>query len=218
VAAWIADCVVGFVTCGIVPRTGGAEGAEQPLALVVGDVAEVPDDGAHERVVLANEGGVGERGDDLQGAGPDAGEERLERVLAVLGDGDVVAAPQEEEAEESVRILVEALEAEAEAGGGGGHVAGAELAADLGADHLAGGDAEVAVDGIEVDAHLAPETGVDLDPLQALFVVGHMIYVAERNARAELAVHAVEEVQGEARAPAGLVVVGGLEPGGGLHA
>ncbi len=189
----------------------GVEGADRPDLLVVRDVAQVPDDRAHEGAVLAGELLVGERLDQLERAGARGGEVRARRALAAGRRRAPVAQPHRQDGERLRRVDEHAHRLEAEAGGVGGHLVDLELAADLGQHHLAARQAEAPPEVRQLDHLRAHEAGGDLDPIELVVVVGDVLDRAQVEARAELAVHAREEVLGEGLAPARAIVVRRLE-------
>ena len=73
--ARVAEGVVEGVEGGV-GEGGGAERAQEPLLLVVGDVGHVPDDGGHEGRVLTGEGVLGEAVEHAQQPRASGGEGR----------------------------------------------------------------------------------------------------------------------------------------------
>ena len=215
--ARVADGVVHPVARVVADLRPRVDRAERPLLLEVRDVAEVPDDRAHEGAVLLDQLLVVERLDQLQGARAGGGEVRLGRALAARRDGAAAAEPEEEEGEGLRRVGEVPDRLEAEARRVCGHLVDLELPADLGEDHLARSDPEAAAEPGERHDRLAREAGEDLDPVERLVVVGDVLARAQVEVGPELAVHAREVVPRESGAHAGAVVVGRLERADVLH-
>src|SRR5262245_44341595 len=213
----MADGVVHAVASIVAHLRPRIDRPDRPLLLEVGDVAEVPDDRAHERAVLLRQLLVVERLDQLEGARTGGSQVRLGGALASRGDRAPAAEPRSSDLEGLVRIGEVGDGLEAEAAGVRGHLVHLELPADLGEDHLARADAEAAAESREGHDRLAREAREDLDPVERLVVVGDVLDRLDVEVGAELAVHAREVVAREGGAHAGAVVVGRLERAHVLH-
>ncbi len=195
-------------------RIVSAERAIEPELFEGGDVAEVPGERTHDRMMLPTQIVLAERRDEFIGAQADGAEQcfQLDAQLELRVRALRVGAPLEEhEREEVVGIALDALEREAEARCGGRENLRAILAADLRAQHLAARDTEVPAEERNGDVERPCGTRVDFDTLAPLVVERHVLERIGRNAGAELAIGAREQVEREGRRVPGGVVVGRLE-------
>ena len=175
-------------------------------------MAEVPDDGAHQRAVLPHQIGLRQRGHQVEGVPSDRIEHRspVQAHGRPAGRGDRPLPPKEQP-ETAALVALAPLQTKTVAlhrrRGGLGPI----FVADLGADPLAGRDAEGPLQKRDLQRHLPVETGVDLDPLTLRVVIGDVLDRLERDVRGELAVDAGKQVAGEARGVAGGVLVSRLQ-------